>query len=228
MGADSRVRLRRQVSYPQISSQLNLLTCGKVDNGSRLVLVDELKSSIPTSSLWTGTIRCQRDAQLEWSLYPDVKGKFLGRCTTFLEGQGGSAHFNVGQYGRQDDWIGIQGLVDHRAPDTFSRIKMRGVLYENAQVYFTSTGKINSGAHGANAAQESRLMTVEPHAKGSVNPLLIIDENDVRAGHAASVGQYDEEALYYLLSRGLTNVVAKQILIDNFMEPVLGKHSVEK
>ncbi len=44
-------------------------------------------------------------------------------------------------------------------------------------------------------------MTVEPNAKGSVNPVLVIDENDVRAGHAASVGQYDEDELYYLQSR---------------------------
>ncbi|PZG13809.1 hypothetical protein C1I98_39705, partial [Spongiactinospora gelatinilytica] len=67
---------------------------------------------------------------------------------------------------------------------------------------------------------------IEPHAKGSVNPLLIIDENDVQAGHAASVGQYDEEALYYLLSRGLVEADAKQILINNFMEPVLPKETV--
>jgi Fe-S cluster assembly protein SufD len=50
----------------------------------------------------------------------------------------------------------------------------------------------------------------------------------VQAGHAASVGQYDEEALYYLLSRGLVEADAKQILINNFMEPVLPKETVEK
>jgi Fe-S cluster assembly protein SufD len=97
---------------------------------------------------------------------------------------------------------------------------MRGVLYENSRVNFTSIGQIDHGASDADADQESRLMTVEPHAKGSVNPVLVIDENDVRAGHAASVGQYDEDELYYLQSRGLPMETAKQILIDNFMEPI--------
>ncbi|WP_235020725.1 SufD family Fe-S cluster assembly protein [Pediococcus pentosaceus] len=229
VGVGSQMQLEREIHYPPASTRLNLLTCGKVEADSRLNLVDRLQGGqSPQQSLWMANLYCQKDAQLDWSFYPEVKGKVLGKCITVLEEQGSSAVFKVGQFGRQDDWIGIQGLIDHRAPKTFSRIKMRGVLYEKAQVYFTSIGKINKGAHGANAAQKSRLMTIEPHAKGSVNPLLIIDENDVQAGHAASVGQYDEEALYYLLSRGLAEVDAKQILINNFMEPVLPNETVEK
>ena len=64
-------------------------------------------------------------------------------------------------------------------------------------------------------------MTVGKKAQGTVNPLLIIDENDVNAGHAASVGQYDPEERYYLLSRGITKQQARKILVYNFIAPVV-------
>ena len=59
------------------------------------------------------------------------------------------------------------------------------------------------------------------NARGDANPILLIDENDVTAGHAASVGRIDEEQLYYLESRGLNADVAKRLIIRGFLESVI-------
>ena len=56
----------------------------------------------------------------------------------------------------------------------------------------------------ANAEQESRVLMLSEKARGDANPILLIDEDDVTAGHAASVGRVDPTQLYYLMSRGIS------------------------
>lgn len=223
LGQNSRLKLKSQLKFTGEQTRSSFLISGQLNPASTLeyTLVEE--SLQPMTQVLLGNVECERDAQCQWNLFPEVSGQLLGDLAIRLSGRGASGEINAARFGQKDDWVGMQGMVEHLAPDTFSRINMRGVLYQESTISFTSVGKINHGAHGANADQESRLMTIEPSAKGSVNPALIIDENDVKAGHAASVGQYDEDELYYLLSRGLSPKVAKQILIDDFMNPVMKK-----
>ena len=60
-------------------------------------------------------------------------------------------------------------------------------------------------------------------ARGDANPLLLIDESDVTAGHAASVGRMNATQLYYLMSRGLCEKVARRLVIRGFMGPILAQ-----
>src|SRR5699024_12082879 len=77
------------------------------------------------------------------------------------------------------------------------------------------------GASGANAEQESRILMLSKGARGDANPILLIDEDDVTAGHAASVGRIDELQMYYLQSRGITPDEAKRLIIHGFLAPVV-------
>src|SRR5699024_3801112 len=72
-----------------------------------------------------------------------------------------------------------------------------------------------------NAEQESRVLMLSDKARGDANPILLIDENDVTAGHAASVGRIDPLQLYYLMSRGITREEAENLIIFSFLEPVV-------
>ncbi len=62
---------------------------------------------------------------------------------------------------------------------------------------------------------------LSPKARGDANPILLIDENDVIAGHAASVGRINQDQLYYLMSRGLTKDVAQRLVARGFLGVVL-------
>jgi ABC-type transport system involved in Fe-S cluster assembly, permease component len=64
---------------------------------------------------------------------------------------------------------------------------------------------------------------LSPEARGDANPILLIDENDVIAGHAASVGRVDQGQMYYLMSRGLTKEVAQRLVILGFLGVVLSE-----
>ncbi len=66
------------------------------------------------------------------------------------------------------------------------------------------------------------MLMMSNEAHGDANPILLIDENDVLAGHAASVGQVDQEQMYYLMSRGIARPTAQRMVIRGFLSAVIG------
>src|SRR5699024_459601 len=100
--------------------------------------------------------------------------------------------------------------TNHIGLDTDGQILQHGVMKERTTSIFNAIGKIEKGATRANAEQESRVLMLSGNARGDANPILLIDEDDVTAGHAASVGRVDEMQLYYLMSRGITREDAER------------------
>jgi len=69
---------------------------------------------------------------------------------------------------------------------------------------------------------------LSPKARGDANPMLLIDEDEVKAGHAASVGQVNKEQVFYLMSRGLTKEQAEKLIIYGFLAPVVNIIPIKK
>ncbi|MNI88787.1 FeS cluster assembly protein SufD [compost metagenome] len=69
---------------------------------------------------------------------------------------------------------------------------------------------------------------LSPKARGDANPILLIDEDDVKAGHAASVGQVNPEQIYYLMSRGISREQAERLVIYGFLAPVVSDIPLEQ
>ena len=81
-------------------------------------------------------------------------------------------------------------------------------------------GKIVKGAHDSASHQASRVLTLSNQQSSEVIPLLLIDENDVKASHATTLGQPDENQLYYLQSRGLSRSQALGLLTVGYLMPI--------
>lgn len=111
--------------------------------------------------------------------------------------------------------------MNHVAPHTTSMIINHGVVADRAVGEFEGIGFIERGAHQADAQQESRIMVLDDTARADVHPILLIDEYDVMAGHAGSVGRVDEASLYYLQSRGLPRKEAMLLVTEGFLRPVV-------
>ena len=100
-------------------------------------------------------------------------------------------------------------------------------MRENASSVFNGIGHIKHGGTKSIANQESRVLMLSEHARGDANPILLIDEDDVEAGHAASVGRVDPEQLYYLMSRGISQKEAERLVIHGFLDPVVRELPIE-
>lgn len=110
--------------------------------------------------------------------------------------------------------------VVHEAPNTKSLTTIRGVFKDYAS--FTNDGmvRITNGAKNADGYFSSKILLFDD-AKGRSVPSLEIDENELKAGHASTIGRPDEEQLFYMRSRGLTEKEAEKLLIAGFFEPVV-------
>lgn len=112
--------------------------------------------------------------------------------------------------------------ITNFAANTSGEIQQRAVAGARGQMIVNGIGQIVAGKD-ANAQQTSRMLMLSKQARGQVNPILLIDDNEVTAGHAASVGQVDQDQLFYLQSRGLPLPVAKHLLVTSFFKELLDK-----
>ncbi|MBN3491150.1 SufD family Fe-S cluster assembly protein [Acholeplasma equirhinis] len=109
----------------------------------------------------------------------------------------------------------------HYAPMTIAEMLNIGIAGENGIVRINGVGQIEQGMKQASDFQTLKGIITNDAAQIDVNPILIIDEFDVKAGHAATVGKLEEDVLYYLRSRGLSLAEAQKLIINGYLQPVI-------
>jgi Fe-S cluster assembly protein SufD len=124
---------------------------------------------------------------------------------------------------KKDHKIPIKIKINHAAPRTESLVFLKGVAADSVEITAGVMAHIAKGARAAKTKVVMKMLLVGESAKAKPSPALEIEENEVTAGHAASVGRLDEEQLFYLMSRGLSKKEAEQLLINGFIEEVFEK-----
>ncbi|ABM61323.1 Fe-S cluster assembly protein SufD [Halorhodospira halophila] len=111
--------------------------------------------------------------------------------------------------------------VHHDAEHTRSRQVFKGVLDGRSESVFDGLIKVHPGAQKTDAEQENRNLLLSPRAFAHSNPRLEIFADDVRCTHGSTVGELDEQALFYMRARGIDPLVAKSLLTYAFVAEVL-------
>lgn len=125
--------------------------------------------------------------------------------------------------GRGEDVLELGVEVTHLGVGSKAEIFLRGVVFDRAKVYIRGSVNINKGARLADDYLREDLLLVGEKAGGETYPYLEIEENDVTARHAATMGRVDDEQLFYLATRGLSRKDGEALLIDGFFEPLVEK-----
>ncbi len=169
-----------------------------------------------------------KDAMIDWAIGVMSDGNILADFDTDLVGDGAHSEIKAVAISSGQQKQIIDTRVTNKAPHTVGHILQHGVIMDQATLTFNGIGHILKGAHGSDAQQESRVLMLSDGARGDANPILLIDDNDVTAGHAASVGQLDPSELYYLMSRGLKEDQAQRLVIRGFLGSVITAIPVKK
>lgn len=169
-----------------------------------------------------------RDARIEWALGMMNDGNTISDHTTNLVGEGSNSDANTVVVGRGKQTQNFTTTITHTGKHTEGFILNHAVMKDAASSIFNGVGKIEKGAEKSNAVQESRVLMLSEKARGDANPILLIDEDDVMAGHAASVGRVDPMQLYYLMSRGIPQTEAERLIIHGFLAPVVEKLPIKE
>ena len=114
-----------------------------------------------------------------------------------------------------------QIALKHKATNTYGKMDNYGVAKHQSHLYFEGIGKINKDMHLSETHQTSKIIVFDKECNADVNPLLLIDNYDVKASHAAGVGKIDPEQLYYLQSRGLSKKSAMHLITIGYLLPVV-------
>ncbi|AME07501.1 Fe-S cluster assembly protein SufD [Bacillus siamensis] len=188
--------------------------------------VDNLSAGVTTYVNRRGAAR-GRDSKIEWALGLMNDGDTISENTTNLYGDGTYGDTKTVVVGRGEQTENFTTQIIHFGKASEGYILKHGVMKDAASSIFNGIGKIEHGASKANAEQESRVLMLSEKARGDANPILLIDEDDVTAGHAASVGRVDPIQLYYLMSRGIAKEEAERLVIYGFLAPVVKELPIE-
>ena len=113
--------------------------------------------------------------------------------------------------------------VDHMAPGGFSEQYFRGVAGGSSKAVFNTAVYVHPGADGTEAKQSNANILLSKRAEIDTKPELEIYADEVVASHGATVGQLDEQAVFYLRSRGLDEDQSRQMLTTAFCRSVSDK-----
>ena len=119
-------------------------------------------------------------------------------------------------------------LQDHVAPNCRSDLLYKGALRDHSRAVYSGWVHVRPDAQKTNAMQTSRNIVLSEHAKADAIPNLEIEANDVRCGHAASVGPVDDEAIFYLESRGIPREDAERLIVTGFFQEVLDRVTIDE
>jgi Fe-S cluster assembly protein SufD len=202
-------------------SLLNAVVELQVGPGARLRYV--CTQAISTASWIFASQRAevQRDASLDWTAlgFGSARGKV--RMETKLAGAGAEARVTGAYAGGGRQHLDYDTTQEHAAPNTISDLAFRGVLADRSTAVWRGMIRVDPGAQGTDAFQESRNLLLSTKAHADAIPGLEIEANDVRCTHAAAVAQIDRDQLFYLRARGLDKETAQRIIVEAFLEALV-------
>jgi len=126
-----------------------------------------------------------------------------------------------------DQHFDMRTLQDHVAPRCTSDLLYKGALKDRSHTVYSGLIRVHAGAEKTDAYQANRNLVLSDHAKADSKPELEILNNDVRCTHGSTVGQVDEDQLFYLESRGIPPEEATRLIVEGFFEDVINRLNVE-
>jgi Fe-S cluster assembly protein SufD len=171
--------------------------------------------------------KVERDGRIDWALGQMNDGNTLSDNTTLLKGNGSLGDTKSVVVGTGSQSLNFVQKMVQSGHFTDGQMLSHGVMKDSARAIFNGVTKIEKGAFKSTGEQTERVLMLNEKARGDANPILLIDENVERAGHAASVGQVNKAQLYYLMSRGISRAEAERLIILGFLSPVVDKIPLE-
>ncbi len=164
-----------------------------------------------------------KDAKL--NIYNVVTSKYKTQLTeeVTMNGENGNCNILNVLLSYEDGTIDSNIMIHHDVELTTSEFNNYAIALDNASMILNNNATIKKGAKGTVVHQRAKGLTLSENAKIKAMPNLFIDEYDVIAAHAASIGSISKDDLFYLMSRGLTLEEASKLIVLGFVQPLLDK-----
>lgn len=141
--------------------------------------------------------------------------------TINLNGFESRANWHLASLSSQNDNKEFEVSIYHNSPKTYAQSDNYGVCKNEGRLVFSGTSKIQNKSIKSKTYQNAKIMVFDRLSNATAKPILKIDENDIEASHAAVVGKINDDHLFYLTSRGISEKEAKELITYGYLKPIL-------
>jgi Fe-S cluster assembly protein SufD len=192
----------------------------ELDEGSHLDLFWIQEPGAATSLITRIEAHVGRDARLGCVSVHGGGALARSDINVGLAAPGAQVHLHGLLLPRAGEHVDVHTRVDHRAPHGTSREGFRVLVPEKARAVFNGKVVVHPDAQKTDSEQHVDSLLLAPGAEVNAKPELLIEADDVKCAHGATVGQLDEEAIYYLRSRGIDRESARGLLLFTFAREI--------
>lgn len=209
-------------SAPKYS--VNNLHAGCVE----LFVMEDARLRYSTIENWSknmynlNTKRCivEKNGLIEW-----VSGSFGSKVSmlypmSILKGEGAKAEFTGVTFAGHGQNLDTGAKVVHSAPYTTSIVHSKSISKDGGRAVFRGSLKIASNAHHSKASISCESLMLDNLSSSDTIPAISLLNDEVDIGHEAKIGRISEEAIFYLMSRGISEAEARAMLVRGFVEPI--------
>lgn len=162
----------------------------------------------------------KEDAKIEW-----VSGSFGSKVSmlypsSYLLGENAKSEFTGISFAGAGQNLDTGAKIIHAAPNTSSTTMSKSISKSGGIATYRGLVKFTKNATGSKATVECESLMLDNESVSDTIPAIVIDNNDVDLGHEAKIGRIDDDKIFYLMSRGITEQEAKAMLVRGFAEPI--------
>ena len=227
-GKDSKATvIESYVSSEDICYFTNAVTEISLAEGSSM---DHLKiQRESTRAFHVGTAYVREDSGSTFTSFSFAVGSLLGRnnLNVALDGKGAECELNGLYLAAGSQHIDNNTLIDHPKPCGTSHQVYKGILAGRATGIFSGKIFVHQDSQKTDAHQVNKNLLLSKEAQMTTKPHLEILADDVKCTHGAAVGQLDEEAIFYLKTRGISQEAAAKLLSYGFANEVINDIQIE-
>jgi len=210
---------------PSFQNGITRISMGKNSSLNHIKIQKNSYNMIDLSSL---TVKQETESNYNFFQYCD--GSALGRNNIhiIMNGNGSNCDLSGVSLTKNIQQIDNNIMVEHKGKHTTSSQVFKSILDDKSSGVFNGKVIIQEGAIKTDATQSNKNLILSKNAGMNSNPQMEIYNDDVKCAHGSSTGELDQEALFYMRSRGLDLIGAKFLLIRGFIADLIDNISHEK
>lgn len=161
-----------------------------------------------------------KNARIEW-----ISGSFGSHISmlypmSILKGEGARAEFTGVSFAGKGQNLDTGAKVIHAAPNTSSTINSKSISKNGGAATYRGVVKVSSNAYNSKSVVSCESLMLDNLSKSDTIPVIDLMNDDVEIGHEAKIGKISDEAIFYLMSRGISEEEAKSMIVRGFVEPI--------
>lgn len=160
------------------------------------------------------------NSRIEW-----VSGSFGSRVsmlypTSILNGRNARSEFTGVTFASTGQHLDTGTKVIHAAPYTTSTVNSKSISKNGGYAFYRGLLKVTPEAYGSKSTVDCESLMLDDESPSDTLPIIELDNDNIDIGHEAKIGRISDEAIYYLMSRGIDEEEAKAMIVRGFVEPV--------